>query len=269
MKGRWERLSARIDALTLRERILAFAVPIALVLFGAYFAGLGPLLRKQTALQAQISQQQNNLAGMDAEILEKLKAYEHDPDAVARTRLAEIKGESAKLGESLSAMQKGLVPPERMAMLIDTILRANGRLKLVSMRTLPVSSLNEAPGGEAPAAPKPDPKSETASKLDAIRKSIAESAAKPQAAQAATAPVPPAAPGPAVAPKPGSLLYRHGVEITVRGNYLDMIDYMNALESMPTQLFWGGAKLEVEEYPTARLTLTMYTLSLDSKWLKL
>jgi MSHA biogenesis protein MshJ len=48
-----------------------------------------------------------------------------------------------------------------------------------------------------------------------------------------------------------------------------MIDYMTALEGLPTQLFWGGAKLEVEDYPSSRLTLTMYTLSLDPKWLKL
>ncbi len=38
---------------------------------------------------------------------------------------------------------------------------------------------------------------------------------------------------------------------------------------MPTQLFWGKAKLEVEEYPNARLTLTLYTLSLDQKWMTL
>jgi MSHA biogenesis protein MshJ len=40
-------------------------------------------------------------------------------------------------------MQKGLVAPERMAPLLETILRANGRLKLVSLRTLPVEPLSE------------------------------------------------------------------------------------------------------------------------------
>jgi MSHA biogenesis protein MshJ len=44
---------------------------------------------------------------------------------------------------------------------------------------------------------------------------------------------------------------------------------MDALEAMPTQLFWGRAELQVEEYPDARLTLTLYTLSLDRKWIKL
>jgi MSHA biogenesis protein MshJ len=55
----------------------------------------------------------------------------------------------------------------------------------------------------------------------------------------------------------------------VRGNYLDMLNYMAALEAMPTQLFWGKAELQVEEYPGARLTLTLYTLSLDAQWMKL
>jgi MSHA biogenesis protein MshJ len=261
MIRRWQQLAARVDALSLRERVLVFAVVAGIILSAAYFAGLGPLLARQGILRAQISQQQNNLIGMDGEITQKLRDYQRDPDVDVRNRLGLVKAESAQLGESLRAMQKGLVAPERMAPLIDAILRANGRLKLVSMRTLPVSSLNEPPPGEAAQEQKPDLKSETAAKLAAIRKSVAENAANPGAVATAI--------GTAVVPKPGSLLYRHGVEITVRGNYLDMIDYMTALESLPTQLFWGGAKLEVEDYPTSRLTLTMYTLSLDQKWLKL
>jgi MSHA biogenesis protein MshJ len=263
MKQAWIRFAARIDALSLRERVLVFGALVGVIVFAAYTAGLGPLLRKQVALRMHISQQQNNLAGMDGEIAQRLRDYQVDPDAAARTRLSAVKAESAQLGDSLRAMQKGLVAPERMGPLIDAILRANGRLKLVSMRTLPVSSLNEAPPGEAKAdaAPqaRPDPKA-AAEKLAAIRKAVADGASAADSS---------GAPGAGVVPKSGSLLYRHGVEITVRGNYLDMIDYMNALESLPTQLFWGGAKLEADDYPNARLTLTMYTLSLDPKWLKL
>ena len=44
---------------------------------------------------------------------------------------------------------------------------------------------------------------------------------------------------------------------------------MNTLESLPTQLFWGKAQLEVEQYPAVRLTLTLYTMSLDDQWMKL
>ena len=71
------------------------------------------------------------------------------------------------------------------------------------------------------------------------------------------------------ASQPVALLYRHGVELTVRGNYLDMVDYMSTLDAMPTRMFWGRAQLDVETYPTARLTLTLHTLSLDRQWMKL
>ena len=64
-------------------------------------------------------------------------------------------------------------------------------------------------------------------------------------------------------------IYRHGVELSVRGSYLELMQYLTMLESMKTQMFWGKAKLEVVKYPNAELTLTLYTLSLDKTWLQL
>ena len=87
-------------------------------------------------------------------------------------------------------------------------------------------------------------------------------------APAATAP-PGAAGGKAQLPGQQELLYRHGVQLELQGSYLDMVSYMEALERMPSQLFWGKATLEAQEYPKARLTLTLYTLSLDTKWISL
>ena len=63
------------------------------------------------------------------------------------------------------------------------------------------------------------------------------------------------------------LVYKHGVEITVRGGYLDLMNYLAELEKLPWQMFWGKASLSVEAYPAATLTLTLYTLSLDKTWL--
>jgi MSHA biogenesis protein MshJ len=62
-------------------------------------------------------------------------------------------------------------------------------------------------------------------------------------------------------------IFKHGVQITVRGGYSDMLRYLDALEKMPTQMFWGEVSLNVDQYPDASLTLTLYTLSLDKTWL--
>lgn len=63
-------------------------------------------------------------------------------------------------------------------------------------------------------------------------------------------------------------MYKHGVKITVRGTYADLLQYLNALEKLPTQMFWGQAQMNVIKYPSVELTLTLYTLSLDKTWLQ-
>jgi MSHA biogenesis protein MshJ len=231
MKQRWQQWCAKVDALGQRERVVAFAGVAAVIVFAAWCFVLGPMFGKYEALRAQIAQAHNNLAGVDAEITQKLVAAQQDPDQANHDRLEQVQADTARLADSLRAMQKGLVPPDRMAPLLGTILRANGRLQLASMKTLPV-----APVSDLAAAVAPEP---------------AAKDARPAAGAG------------------GALLYRHGVQVAVRGNYLDMLSYMSALEAMPTQLFWGRADLEVEQYPTSRLTLTLYTLSLDPTWMKL
>ena len=242
MKRRWLQFTARVEALQPRERIMAFGAAVVVLVFLANTFVFSPLSRKEAALRSTLQQQTITLGGIAADIEGKARAYGNDPNEALRKRLGEVRAETARTSDELRTMQKGLVPPERIAPLLESILRANGRLKLVSLKTLPVTTLAD---GSTPA---------------------------PTSAPATPAPAngaPAAPPAPPVVAKSPDLLYRHGVELTVRGSYLDMVDYMQALETLPTQLFWGKAQLDAEEYPNVRLTLTLYTLSLDPKWMKL
>ena len=227
IKQRVLEVAARMDALSLRERGMVFGATISVLAFAGHTFVLTPQDAKQAALRTQIEQQQAASTAIDAEITARVEGSRIDPDAQSRTRLNTMQQEMGQLGSELLALEHGLVPPERMGPLVEGILRANGRLKLVSMRTLPAEPLAAPSAPAAPATPSP----------------------------AAGGNVP--------------LLYRHGVEVTVRGNYLDMVDYMSTLDAMPTRMFWGRAQLDVETYPTARLTLTLHTLSLDRQWMKL
>lgn len=65
----------------------------------------------------------------------------------------------------------------------------------------------------------------------------------------------------------GKRVFRHGVELTVTGTYVELFDYLSALERLPMQLYWGTAELDVINHPTARLKLVVYTVSLDRAWL--
>lgn len=244
LQQQWIKLSTKLDALTLRERAMVFVAATGAVLFLLYTLAVEPMLTRQKVLLAQIKQQQNQVAGIDLEITAKAQGFNLDPDAQERARLQSARAEIERISAGLLAVQKGLVAPEKIAPLLENLLRGHGKLRLMAMKTLPVTGMNEAMAPAVQAAP-----------------SAVPAAATPvPAPAAATAPAP---------PKPRELLYRHGVEIVLQGSYLDMVTYMDALEALPAQLFWGKASLDAQEYPNSRLTLTLYTLSLDQKWMKL
>lgn len=242
MKGRLIKLGAQIDAMSLRERIMVFAAVAATVVFLVTTMWLNPMLARQKQLLSQVGQQQNNIAGIEMEIMATMDAHARDPDKDVRARLAVIKGEAERAAVALRTAQLGLVAPEKMVPLLDSILKGNGKLKLVSLKTLPASGMSGATSVAPPAG-----------------KGLDGTAAKAAGAEAKAVP----------ADKPAELLFRHGVEIVLEGGYLDMIGYMQALEAMPTRLFWGQARLDARQYPMAQLTLTLYTLSLDPTWMTL
>jgi MSHA biogenesis protein MshJ len=59
----------------------------------------------------------------------------------------------------------------------------------------------------------------------------------------------------------GDELYRHGVELTLKGAYFDLLQYLADLEKLPAGLLWGPADLQVEQYPEVKLTVQVYTVS--------
>jgi len=82
---------------------------------------------------------------------------------------------------------------------------------------------------------------------------------------------PDAAPTPNAAANPMTgqeNIFRHGVEITLQGNYVDLYDYLMRLEKLPWRMFWARAVLDAGDYPRLTLKLTIYTLSLDKAWLE-
>lgn len=69
----------------------------------------------------------------------------------------------------------------------------------------------------------------------------------------------------APAPMAGNL-YKHGIEIRLRGSFHELLAYVAELEGGPQKLLWGGMRL-TSRYPVSELTLTLYTLSRESAWL--
>lgn len=225
----------KYDALSLRERMMVAVAIVALLLFVAD-ALLSSWSRQNAGMKNSIAEQRIELLQGSAQLTELEAQLAAHPDARLRARIVEIEEKIAALDSGLQSAAKQLVPPDRMATLLEDLLMGNQRLQLVRMTTLPAEELL----GPDPAAGQPgQPGAEPTLPVDGR-----EAASR-------------------------SNIFKHGVELTLRGSYFDMLDYLTQIESLPWQMYWHRLKLDARDYHRPVLTLTLYTLSLDKVLLTL
>jgi len=64
-------------------------------------------------------------------------------------------------------------------------------------------------------------------------------------------------------------LYRHGVELAVKGSYFELLQYLEELEKRSSVLLWGSVELQVEQYPEVRLRVVIHSLSRNASLLSI
>ncbi len=242
MKQRVLTLLGKLDAMSLRERVMVFSATAVVVVALVNTLVWTPLQAKQKRLTLQQRQIQGEIIATQLDSEQKLKAHAVDPDLANRKRLQGLAQQKQNLNTDLHARQKDLVAPEHMAQVLERVMQQHARLRLLSLRTIDGSARTEK---------------EVVTTATLYAKVYA-----PDATPAAKA------------PQPGSLdsdgpIFRHGVQVTVEGSYPDLLDYMRALEALPWHLYWGDMSLVVQTYPKSRLTFELFTLSLDRKWMNL
>ena len=214
MKALIAHYAERIDAATLRQRLLVFVAAAAVLLFLANALLLQPQRLKQRRLAAETAQAQKSLAGLQAQLGRMVSDDANDPNALLRKRQAALRAELSALNSRIAKEERRFTAPEHMRAVLEDMLARNKRLTLVDLRTLPVVPIAPQSAAGAPAG-----------------------------------------------------VFRHGLELTVRGTYEELYDYLRLLEDLPSQLYWARAELTVADHPLLTLKLTVHTISFDRAWL--
>lgn len=61
-------------------------------------------------------------------------------------------------------------------------------------------------------------------------------------------------------------VFRHRIQLVLRGDYFAVKDYLERLEGLEWQFQWDALALETVDYPQAEATLSISTLSLAEDW---
>lgn len=70
-----------------------------------------------------------------------------------------------------------------------------------------------------------------------------------------------------VGPDKNAYLYRHGVQMKMRGTYVASMAYLKKLEQLKWRIEWDAMTFTVEEYPQGLLTIDVYTYSNEKDWI--
>lgn len=225
MKQVREKLTRKFDGLKPRERVMVFAAGVAIIAGLGFVLAIDGALAKHKILAANAEKHRIDLAQLQKQNAELSRLLTLDPDAEGRKHIDDLQRQLGGYDTELRGVQQGLVPPNRMAKVLEDMLNRDSRVRLVKLRTLPVAALVEPAAGAADGA-----------------------AAKP--------PVP-----------AKNLVYKHGIELTVEGSYLDLLEYQARLERLPWRMFFARTSVNSVDYPKVLMTITLYTLSLEEAWL--
>lgn len=228
---RWKAIASWIDARKLSERVMLFSLLAALLVVVANQLLLQTASTRITALSKQMIIDKAAARKLQVQIDKLASATVVDPDLENKARLAKLKAEEAAAQALVAALGKDLVAPDQMASMLESILTRHGSLQLVSLVKLPIQSLSTSSG-------------RTAESAQSDRKDTSKATAS-------------------------DVVYKHGVEIVLQGEFLQLMGYLAQLERLPVRVVWGRMKLKVDKHPKSTMSLTMYTLSLEKTWINI
>ena len=145
MKQQWQQLSARVVAMSLRERWLILLAGAALLLMPAYSLLLEPTW---LAYQSQIARSQElatTIAQLQLENQSRQQALLLDPNQPVREQQLKLTQQLVGLDAQLKDQTLDLIPAERMPGLLEQMLASSGRLRLISLTSLPPKPLLDDP----------------------------------------------------------------------------------------------------------------------------
>jgi MSHA biogenesis protein MshJ len=155
-KAQWQKLAARFDAKSLRERRLLAAAALGGVLLLGHSLLVDPAFVRARLAERQAEQQQAEASSVSAQVAALEAQLRADPDAGRKAEAERLAGKLKEADANLKSLEAGFVPPGQMNDLLEKLLASHVRLRLVSLKSLPPTNL-------AADATKKDAAGETAS----------------------------------------------------------------------------------------------------------
>ncbi|TFH75805.1 hypothetical protein E3V39_06895 [Gammaproteobacteria bacterium LSUCC0112] len=184
---------------------------------------LSPLTAESDGLRRQVAAAQAQLQAMEQREELAISSSAEDPNQAVRLRIERAIADQSELQDEIEQLAGNLVTPQSMTRLLTSMLENQSGLNLVKVENRVPQAMRNEPAVEQD--------DETA--------------------------------GQAVISSRDQEVYKHSLVIELEGDYLSLIGYLKRIENFSERFFWDSLSFVQQNWPTARITLELHTLSTE------
>ncbi|MGR6781441.1 type II secretion system protein M [Moritella viscosa] len=265
MQQHWQTMKAKFTLLSMRERSLLVGSLLIAIVYLVYSLWLEPVYLQNQKSQSKLTSLQQQQQQYEFDKAELLQALASDPNKIVQLRIARAESEFNKANGKLTDLTADLINSNQMALVLGDVLSRAKNVKLISIESLPVTTLTGNNNALDKVEEKAKPKFSNASGQDLNADKIIKSDDISKNIDAALAnsetPI-------TVTDDSEVLLYRHGLRITMTGSFFNIQAYLTQIEQLPKKFYWEVFDYQIQDYPTAQVVMEIYTLSINKEFIR-
>jgi len=215
-----------------KERYIVFAIVIVTGTILSQNLLLSPISSKQNQLRNDITNTEKQIAALNKALSTSGANENANGKPAAMTKANSLSQQLDVAQTQLEDASQSLVGATQMTDVLSAMLTLQPKIRLVELRNFPA-----------------DPLPVTNKIEDEQKKEVKKEELEGEEAKLVTTP-----------------LYKHTMRLTLEGEYLNIVRYLDSIEKLPWKIFWQEFNLEVDQHPKTRVTLEFYTISPDDSW---
>jgi len=265
MKARYRQLQDRFDAFSIRERLM-FIVAIFLALYVIFDTlAMSSIQQRRDIVLAKLKNLQERNNALDEKILEVSEQIQAINAPSSSGEINDLRNSLRHTNKQLENMVVKFVKPQEMVKVLRDVLKDVKGLQLMRVKSVEVVDLLSSVKDKTIAEHESKYKQalrilrlyQKQVQLDdnaELQGKVAKYLEKHERQDKAEDELP--------------QIYKHGILIELRGSYAATLQYLRMLESLPWKFYWEAMRFEIEDYPIARISIVINTLSLNKDWVR-
>lgn len=261
----WLQYQEKFLLLTKREKNIILFAGVFLILYLGFTFAIEPNIKRAEQEKARIKDLKTSINTAQTSIALYQEALTTDPNAAVSQEIAEQKALLGNVDEELIALTSKLINPVQMRIALVELLALQPGVSLSSFEVIAPSALFVA--NDKVAGDDNSQLGEVDSPESIEAATARQNSSQQENAQQASANNAGASNTESNNADETVALYRHGIKLTLTGRYSALQAYLADLEQLQWKFFWQEFDLKVTEYPNNELSVTLYSLSTERKFI--